>query len=106
MADRRAEPPRGRIQVVYALPDRQEIVDVPAKAGMTIAAAVEQSGLLVRFPDIARRPLVCAIYGRLAPLTAEVAAGDRVEILRPLAMDPKESRRRAAARPGTRGAPR
>jgi uncharacterized protein len=81
---------------VYALPERQEIADVALEPGMTVQMAVERSGLLARFPSAAAAPLVCAIFGQAAAPTREVRAGDRIEILRPLLIDPKESRRRAA----------
>jgi uncharacterized protein len=86
------------VRVVYALPDRQEIVDVAAEPDMSVETAVERSGLVRRFPEIATRPLACAIFGRPAPLAGKVRPGDRVEILRPLPIDPKEQRRQAAAR--------
>ena len=54
--------------------------------------------LLKRFPEIATRPLACAIFGRAVALARKVRPGDRVEILRPLLIDPKEQRRQAAAR--------
>ena len=38
------------------------------------------------------------IWGRVAGLETELAEGDRVEIYRPLAMDPKEARRLRARR--------
>jgi putative ubiquitin-RnfH superfamily antitoxin RatB of RatAB toxin-antitoxin module len=88
--------PQDRVRVVYALPDRQEIVDVPLETAMSVERAVRRSGLLERFPEAGARPLACAIFGRAVALTHAVRAGDRIEILRPLAIDPKESRRQAA----------
>lgn len=89
---------RNRVSVVYALPERQVIVTIEATPQMSVAEAVERSGLIRRFPEISQRPLACAIYGQSAPLTRKVRAGDRIEILRPLLVDPKEHRRQAAAR--------
>jgi uncharacterized protein len=85
-----------RIRVVYALPDRQESVEVALEPGMDVQTAVLRSGLLSRFPQPASASLVCAIYGQPAALTREVQEGDRIEILRPLFIDPKEARRQAA----------
>jgi putative ubiquitin-RnfH superfamily antitoxin RatB of RatAB toxin-antitoxin module len=87
-----------RICVVYALPDRQALREVELPDSATVADAVARSGLLEQFPEIGSRPLACAIYGRAVADSQMLRAGDRVEILRPLQVDPNESRRRAAAR--------
>ena len=87
-----------RVRVVYALPQRQSIVDVQLSAGATVEEAVARSGLMADFPEVRSGPLNCAIFGRVVALTDAVRDGDRVEILRPLIADPKQSRRQAAAR--------
>lgn len=92
------EAERIRISVVYALPDRQSAVDLTVPATTTVEQAVARSGLLERFPQIAAQPLQCAVFGRAVALSDPLAEGDRVEILRPLQIDPKVSRRQAAAR--------
>lgn len=84
------------VSAVYALADHQVIVRLNVPSGTTVAEVVEASGLRRRFPEIPATPS-CAIYGRAVAPTDVVRSGDRVEILRPLLMDPKESRRRAAA---------
>lgn len=86
------------ISVVYALPDRQVVVPLQVPVGTSVEQAVERSGLLREFPDITTRPLHCAIYARPVQLSQLVRAADRIEILRPLLIDPKESRRQAAAK--------
>lgn len=87
-----------RVWVVYALPDRQSVQELELPESATVAEAVARSGLLQKFPEIAERPLACAIFGRAVADYQPLRADDRVEILRPLQVDPKESRRRAAAR--------
>jgi putative ubiquitin-RnfH superfamily antitoxin RatB of RatAB toxin-antitoxin module len=87
-----------RVCVVYALPDRQALRELDLPESATVAEAVARSGLREQFPEIGSRPLACAIYGRAVAGSQVLRAGDRVEILRPLQVDPKESRRRAAAR--------
>ena len=87
-----------RVWVVYALPDRQAVHELELPDSATVAEAVARSGLLQQFPEIGERPLACAIYGRAVAESHVLRAGDRVDILRPLQVDPKESRRRAAAR--------
>jgi putative ubiquitin-RnfH superfamily antitoxin RatB of RatAB toxin-antitoxin module len=87
-----------RVWVVYALPDRQALRELDLPESSTVADAIARSGLLEQFPEIGTRPLACAIFGRAVVDSQVLRAGDRVEILRPLQVDPKESRRRAAAR--------
>ena len=87
-----------RVWVVYALPDRQSVQELDLPESATVAEAVARSGLLQQFPEIGERPLACAIYGRAVADSHCLRADDRVEILRPLQVAPKESRRRAAAR--------
>jgi putative ubiquitin-RnfH superfamily antitoxin RatB of RatAB toxin-antitoxin module len=87
-----------RVRVVYALPDQQASVDLQLEPGTTLTEAVTRSGLLKKFPEAAERPLACAIFGRAVPLTYQLRDGDRIEILRPLLIDPKQSRREAAER--------
>ena len=87
-----------QVEVVYALPDRQRVVmlELPVE-GLTAAQAVERSGLLREFPQIAEHPLVLGIYGAVCAPDHALRAGDRVEILRPLRHDPRELRRERAA---------
>lgn len=92
------EAERIRISVVYALPDRQSVVELTVPATTTVEQAVARSGLLERFPQIAAQPLQCAVFGRAVAVSDPLAEGERVEILRPLQIDPKVSRRQAAAR--------
>jgi uncharacterized protein len=87
-----------RVWVVYALPDRQALEELQLPESATVAEAVARSGLLQRFPEISSRPLACAIFGRVVAASQVLRPDDRVEILRPLQVDPKESRRRAAKR--------
>lgn len=89
-----------RVSVVYALPDRQLVRRLEVSSGATVADALDASGMREELPDL-EWPPKCAIFGRLAALTEVLHAGDRVEILRPLLVDPKEGRRRVAAQ--TRG---
>jgi putative ubiquitin-RnfH superfamily antitoxin RatB of RatAB toxin-antitoxin module len=91
------------VSVVYALPDRQTIVRLELPADASVADAVEKSGLVRRYKEISEHPLACAIYGRAVKPDSALREGDRVEILRPLLIDPKESRRQAASRERGRG---
>ncbi len=86
-----------QVEVAYALPERQVILPVMLAAGSTIEQAIEQSGVLSEFPEIDLSQNKVGIFGKLSKKTAELKAGDRVEIYRPLLADPKEVRRRREA---------
>lgn len=86
------------VSVVYALAERQKVVRLAVPVNTTVEQAVARSGLEKSFPQLAQGPLHCAIFGRQVALSQRVAPADRIEILRPLRVDPKERRRRQAAR--------
>jgi putative ubiquitin-RnfH superfamily antitoxin RatB of RatAB toxin-antitoxin module len=89
-----------RVEVAYATPVRQEIVEVSARPGATVEQVIQASGMLVRFPEIDLTRQRVGIFGEIVRLQDAVHDGDRVEIYRPLVADPKESRRTRAARSG------
>jgi len=99
-----ADPEKIAVRVVYALPDRQLQVAVEVAVDACVGDAVTGSGLMDRFPELQAGVLTCAIFGRAVALSDPLAAGDRVEILRELLVDPKESRRQAAELSRRRGA--
>ncbi len=65
-------------------------------AGATVLDTVRASGVLERFPTIDISTAAVGVWGRVAQLDTPVRQGDRVEIYRPLAIDPKEARRKRA----------
>ncbi|MCX8004748.1 MAG: RnfH family protein [Burkholderiaceae bacterium] len=85
-----------RITVVYCPPGAVWQREVELAPGATLAHALDASGVLAAFPHLADEPLQVGVFGRLRPLHAPLADGDRVEIYRPLLIDPKEARRRRA----------
>lgn len=85
------------IEVVYALPERQELIRLKLPAGSTLQQAVEASGLMQRHPEIDLAKSRFGIYGKLAKADAALREQDRVEIYRPLIADPKEVRKQRAA---------
>jgi len=87
-----------RVEVVYALPGAQHRVALELAPGATARDALEASGLLARQREFARATLKLGIFGRRIPLGQPLADGDRIEVLRALAVDPKEARRRRARR--------
>lgn len=91
-----------RIEVAYATPQRQEVIEVPAHPGTTIEQTIRASGMLERFPEIDLSRHRVGIFGELAGLRDPVHDGDRIEIYRPLLADPKEVRRKRAKAAGGR----
>jgi uncharacterized protein len=87
-----------RVEVVYALPGGQYAVHVNLAKGASVLDAVLASGLLERYPEIDLPRYKLGIYGKVVAPGALLADGDRVEIYRPLVLDPKEARRRRALR--------
>jgi len=75
-----------RIEVVCARPERHETVVLELEQGATVRAALQAAGMP---PD---QPV--GIFGRRVDLDARLADGDRVELYRPLRVEPKEARRR------------
>jgi hypothetical protein len=100
MAESKPEPAANdmlRIEVVYALPERQKVISLRLPAGSTVQQAVEQSGLLVTHPEVNLAQNKLGIYAKLVKPDATLRDRDRVEIYRPLIADPKEVRRKRAA---------
>ena len=89
------------VEVAYAQPDCQVIVALRVPDGISAEQAVRRSGLMKRFPGIDPTVNGLGIFGRRVSPCAPLAAGDRVEIYRPLAIDPKEARRVRATRSRT-----
>ena len=87
-----------KIQVVYAKPDQQSIVELDVPDGTTVFEAAVQSGLANQFPDIDLDTIPMGIFGvRVKTATTTILhPGDRVELYRSLLVDPKESRRTRA----------
>jgi len=90
-----------RVEVVFALPLVQDVTVVQCREGASVREAIEQSAVLMRHPDIDLERV--GIWGRRCALDDTVRAGDRIELYRPLTADPKEVRRRRAARRGGAG---
>ena len=86
------------VEVAYAMPEKQIIRAVNVDAGTTIGAAIVQSGIMMDFPDLELEDAKVGIFGKAALMTTLLSNGDRVEIYRPLIADPKEVRRKRAAK--------
>ncbi len=72
--------------------------------GSTVAQALQSSGLLERFAEILGSAPLLGVWGKKAEPDQALRDQDRVEIYRPLKVDPKLARRARFAKQGTRSA--
>ena len=85
------------VEVAYAEPGRQFLRRITLHAGATIAEAIDASGLESEFA-IDTKGLATGIWSKVVARDEALNDGDRVEIYRPLVVDPKEARRRRASK--------
>jgi uncharacterized protein len=86
----------GRISVEVVYSPKAGAVDQVAlnvNVGTTVGDALRQSGLLERYPGIDLAVQRVGVWGKLCALDDALRDRDRVEIYRPLTVDPKEARR-------------
>jgi hypothetical protein len=84
------------VEVVYALPREQVLLDVQVPQGSTVEEAIKLSGILQKYPAIDLASNKVGIFAKLSKLDVVVRDKDRIEIYRPLIADPKEVRRKRA----------
>lgn len=87
------------VEVVHALPERQVLLTVEVPSGATAREAVLASGMQAHFPALNLQEAPLGIFGKALAKPGErvLESGDRVEIYRPLLVDPKEVRKQRAA---------
>jgi len=83
-----------QVEVAYARPDKQQIVPVKVPEGATALEAVKLSGIVDIFPEIEPDAIDMGVFGKVIkdPASHELREGDRVELYRPLMIDPKQAR--------------
>jgi uncharacterized protein len=93
------------VEVAYALPDKQRIVELEVALGTDARAAALKSGLDREFPGLDLASADLGIFGQVLakPERHVLEDGDRVEIYRPLIADPNEVRKQRAAAKGKPG---
>ena len=84
------------VEVAYAGPEGQHLVRIELPEGATVGDAVQLSGIRAKWPSLVIDDAHVGIWSRICGLSAPLRDGDRVEIYRDLAADPKEIRRRRA----------
>jgi len=84
------------VEVVCATAARQLLHRLTLPAGSTVIQAVEQSGILQAMPEVDFDVSRLGVFSRRVAPDDVLQDGDRVEIYRPLTLDPKDARRRRA----------
>ena len=92
-----------RVEVVFATAQQQRLVTVALAPPATVADAITSSALAGRFPAEDLDALQAGIWGHPVDRSHVLSNGDRVEIYRPLALDPREARRQLAQTGRTMG---
>lgn len=88
------------VEVAYALPEKQKIIALQVEEGTTFFAAAELSGICREFPGLELDGAKMGLFGKAVkdPKSEVLKEGDRVEIYRPLLIDPKAARLNRAAK--------
>jgi putative ubiquitin-RnfH superfamily antitoxin RatB of RatAB toxin-antitoxin module len=84
------------VEVVFALPQMQSLQTLLVETGTTVEEVLAKSGLLQRFPDHSLAEMTLGVWGTEVERRRVVKAGDRIEIYRPLQLNPREARRQLA----------
>ena len=85
-----------QVEIAYATPEKQVLLAIGVPAGCTVAEAIERSKIRNEFPGLEMDLSSVGIFSRKVSLNDILSDGDRVEIYRPLLIDPKEMRKRRA----------
>lgn len=86
-----------RVEVVYGFATQQDLLSFDVKEGVTVQEAIEQSGILDKYPEIDLSKNKVGLFGKMTQLKKELREKDRIEVYRPLIADPKEIRKQRAA---------
>jgi putative ubiquitin-RnfH superfamily antitoxin RatB of RatAB toxin-antitoxin module len=86
------------IEIAYAVPEQQILTTLSVANSTTVKEAILQSDILAQFPEINLAQHKVGIFGKKVALSQILRDGDRIEIYRPLLIDPKQARRQRDSR--------
>jgi putative ubiquitin-RnfH superfamily antitoxin RatB of RatAB toxin-antitoxin module len=89
-----------KIEVAYARPDLQKILTISVPIGTSVYDAAVVSGIDKIFPEIDFSSIDMGIFGKVVkdPKAQTIREGERIELYRPLIIDPKQARLNRASR--------
>jgi len=82
-----------QVEIVYAMADEQALLELHVAEGSSVQNVIDSSAIYDRFPTEDLTKCAVGIWGRPVQRSDIVRDGDRVELYRPLTMDPREARR-------------
>ncbi len=85
------------VEVVFAQAGRQELVTLTVPSDCSAGEAIDRSGIARLFPEQDLSSATIGVWGQLTDRDQVLQDGDRIEIYRPLRIDPRAARRRLAA---------
>ncbi|MDD0809953.1 RnfH family protein [Curvibacter sp. RS43] len=92
------------IEIAYSPRPREVLVrGLRIDASASVMQALRSSGLLADCPELDLTCLTVSVWGRKTPMNQALREGDRIELCRPLVVDPKVARRERFAKQGARG---
>ncbi|WP_344809000.1 RnfH family protein [Allohahella marinimesophila] len=82
------------MEVAYARPERQVVIAVDLPEGSSVIDAIQASAMTVHFPELASGQHAVGVFGKVVnePARRVLKDGERIEIYRPLLIDPKTQR--------------
>jgi uncharacterized protein len=92
-----------RVTLVYSpSPRKVQEIALELPDGATLSQALQASGISSQFPDLDLQHALAGVWGRKAGLEQVLRDQDRVELYRPLKVNPKVARRERFAKQGAR----
>lgn len=81
------------IEIIYATAMRQVLLELSVAVGQPVGQVVDESGIYEEFPNQGLESADIGVWGHPVERSHAVCDGDRIEIYRPLQMEPREARR-------------
>ncbi len=82
-----------KVELAFATPAKQVLREFDVPVGSSVADVIARGNLVREFPGLSLEDVQAGIWGRPVGRDHVVRAGDRIELYRPLRMDPREARR-------------
>ena len=85
------------VEVALATRERQVLLALDIDAGSSVADVIARSRIGSQFPEFDLDEMPVGIWGTPVSRDSLVGPGDRIELYRPLEIDPREARRQRAS---------